>query len=406
MRTQAVVGVLALCQVACGQIKTKLDAAADLANDAKAKVPDVRQYGRDLEAKIRSLDVRFEMQTVRYDPTTKQFTNLTPPATKRNLFAVERIGDKLYVLGGLDENGDYSNVLERYDPATDAWTILASWPRPGFAFIEKVGELLCAIGGYKNLDQPIRREVDCYDPATDVWSTGAQVPEAYSSFYPVVYGGKAYVLGGSNASLEMVDSSWSYDPITDQWQQLAPLPEPRGLMGAAAVGDRIYLTGGFETLSAGSSGEDEPQDRSMLVYAPAANQWSRAPDMPHSRALYSVDSVNGKLAVFFGVTTGPLVELYDPAKDRWVGGEDPPLLPSGGVYTYVKHAEQMYLFVIADQLSVNKIGSSGALWRYDEVVNQWSEVARRSSNEQDALFVGNSLDDMIYWVGAQTIIVY
>jgi hypothetical protein len=128
--------------------------------------------------------------------------------------------------------------------------------------------------------------------------------------------------------------------------------------------------------------------------------------MPHSRALYGIDSVNGKLAVFFGITSGPLVELYDPAAGKWISGDDPPTLPSGGVYTYVKHAEQMHLFVIADQISIDKIGSSGALWRYDETMNLWSQVARRGSDKPDALFVGDSVGSQIYWVGAQTIILY
>ncbi|HEY5957094.1 MAG TPA: kelch repeat-containing protein, partial [Polyangiaceae bacterium] len=198
MLRNKIVGLLLAGTVSCGQldakVNAKLDEAGDVITKASAKVPDVKQYAKDLEEKIRNLDVQFEMQTVRYDPKTKEFTNLTPPPTERNLFAVEQIGGKLYVLGGLDADGDYVNTLEAYDPTTDSWSTRSSWPHPGFAFVEKVGELLCAIGGYKNLDEPIRRDVDCYDPATDVWQAGAPVPEAYSSFYPVVQGGKVYLL--------------------------------------------------------------------------------------------------------------------------------------------------------------------------------------------------------------------
>jgi hypothetical protein len=403
-----------VCAVAslfsCGKLESKIDAKLDAAGDvigkASAKIPDVKQYEKDLEEKIRNLDVKFVMQTVRYDPSTKVFTNLTPPATERNLFSVEQIGGKLYVLGGLNPDGNYVSTLEAYDPTTDSWASLADWPHPGFAYVEKVGELLCAIGGYKNLTEPIRRNVDCYDPATDAWFAGPQIPESYSSFAPVVQDGKVYLLGGTSASLGLVSSAWSYDPLEGEWHKLKSLPEARGLMGAASVGGRIYLTGGFGTKTFDRDDADKLQDLSMLVYDPATDQWSHAPDMPHARALYGIDSVNGKLAVFFGITTGPLVELYDPSTSTWMNGEDPPTLPSGGIYTYVKHNEQMHLFVIADQISISKIGSSGALWRYDETTNTWGMIARRGSDERDALFVGDSVNGAIYWVGAETVITY
>jgi hypothetical protein len=400
--------------LACSQVETKVDEAADAADAAgvvdkfQIDAADQRQYEDELRAQIEELDVRFEMQTVRYDPETKVFTNLTPPPTKRNLFAVEELEGRLYVLGGLDEDGNYSSALERYEPETDRWETLASWPNPGFAFVNRLGSLLCAIGGYQDLDEPIRREVDCYDPESNTWSEREPVPEGYSSFYPIVYDDRVYILGGTDESsiTHVVDSAWMYEPTEDRWQALSPLPEPRGAMGAVAVQDRIYLTGGFGDGTFAEETMNDPQDRDMLIYDPADDSWGRAADMPHSRALYGIDSIEGKVAVFFGLTDGPLVELYDPDTDSWSEGTDPPELPDGGVYTYVKHDEQMHLFAIADQLSISKISASGTLWRYDEPSNEWSELARRGSEEEDALFVGDSVADQIFWVGARTILVY
>ncbi len=358
----------------------------------------------DLEDVVENADVRFEMHAIRLVPESKTYVAVSPPPTKRSLFRVHAVGGELLVLGGLDEDGRYVSTLEAYDPAADTWQERAPWPEAGFAWQLVVGERLCTVGGYQSLEDPIRTAVDCYHPATDTWVRGPEVPEAYSWFVPVAHGGKVYVLGGIDDELELMRSAWSFDPQTNVWTELAALPSGRAFMGVQPVGGKIYLTGGFSEATFSTAKEKEPQDRDMLAYDPALDAWSLEPQMPHSRALYALDEVGGKLAVTFGITDGPLVELFDPATGQWTAGTDPPALPTFGVYSYAKHADAMHLLAVADQASPTALSSTGTTWRYDPVSDAWGIVATRDPEEPNALFLGQSVGGELFFVGARTIL--
>jgi hypothetical protein len=401
-------GCLALIPLACspGGLADLDDELEDIGNEweteARADV-DISGALDDLEDKIKEFDVEFTMHNSRYDDAEGRFIEKTPSTHVRNLFSVHSIDGQVYVIGGLNEDGNYVDTFERYDPATDAWENLPDWPRTGFAHVMVVGRHLCTIGGYKNLAEPIRKDVDCYDVDGGTWIQGPDVPESYSSFYPVSYDGRVYVLGGSDDDFNVMSSTWIFDPLENSWEEGAHLPSPRALAGVQPVGSKIYVTGGFgpDTFSGSDSDSDAPQDTGMLVYDPAANTWETAPDMPHARALYALDEIEGKLAVFFGLTDGPLLEFFDPATGTWKGGMDPEELPSGGVYTYARHDGKIHLLAVADESTSSSLESSGALWRYDLAADEWSNIAHREA-EQDALFSGASVGDAIHWIGAHT----
>jgi N-acetylneuraminic acid mutarotase len=64
----------------------------------------------------------------KYDPATNAWTTLTPMPTARESLAAAAFG-RLYVVGGdTTASGAYSSTLERYDPATNSWTTLAPMP--------------------------------------------------------------------------------------------------------------------------------------------------------------------------------------------------------------------------------------------------------------------------------------
>ncbi len=367
---------------------------------------DIADAWDDVKAKMDEFDVEFTMVNSRYDATEGRFIERTPSIHKRNLFSTHTIDDKIYVIGGLNEDGNYVDTFERYDPETDTWEDLPPWSRPGFAYVLVVGRHLCAIGGYQNLKEPIRTGVDCYDVDEGSWSEAPDVPESYSSFAPVSLGGRVYVLGGSDSTLSLMSTSWIFNPRENAWSKGARMPSPRALAGVQAVGGKIYVTGGFgpKTFHLAEEDSDAPQDRGMLVYDPAADSWATAPDMPHARALYGLDGVDGMLTVFFGLTNGPLVEFYDPSTRKWRGGTDPEMLPSGGVYTYAKFDEKVHLLAVADGVTATSLESSGSLWRYDLEADQWAKIARREEGT-DALFQGAPTHDAIHWIGAHTLFI-
>jgi hypothetical protein len=358
----------------------------------------------DLEEQIENLDVEFTMQHTRFDAESGEFVELTPPNVKRNLMSIAVVSEQILLLGGLNEDGNYSNALETYDVESDSWRTLQPRAESGFSWDLVVGDLLCSVGGYKDLDTPIRRDVECYDLAADEWTEREQVPRAYASFVPVSVGGKVLIPGGLDADLNAVNDLWQYDPATDAWTELAPLPFGFVLGGAVVLENEVYLVGGFKVHS---DDEEAPSDRDMLVYNVATDTWRTAPDMPHWRALYATDAVEGHVTAFFGVTEAgaPLVDFYDPEQDQWFPGTDPPEPPDGGVYSYVRHQDQMHLFTLASGVSGGSTTSNGELWRYSVADDQWRVVGTRTSGE-DALFIGASLGAHLHFVGAKTTVLH
>lgn len=95
------------------------------------------------------------------------------------------IDGKLYVAGGADDSG-YTSTTEVHDPATNAWTTLASMPTavqgPGSAV--SCGKLY-AVGGHAS--GTIVSTVQVYDPTTNAWSTSHRYPRRRITSTPSWY---------------------------------------------------------------------------------------------------------------------------------------------------------------------------------------------------------------------------
>uniref|UniRef100_A0A452IP79 Kelch like family member 20 n=1 Tax=Gopherus agassizii TaxID=38772 RepID=A0A452IP79_9SAUR len=61
----------------------------------------------------------------RYDPKTDTWTMVAPLSMPRDAVGVCLLGDKLYAVGGYDGQ-TYLNTMESYDPQTNEWTLMAS----------------------------------------------------------------------------------------------------------------------------------------------------------------------------------------------------------------------------------------------------------------------------------------
>lgn len=370
--------------------------------------PADQQALKDLSADAGvSAEVKFEMHFERYDEAKGSFEVLTPPPKERNGFSVVASGGKLLVLGGLNVNGNYTSVVEGYDPTTQTWSTLADWPKPRAAWFTAVGDgLVCAVGGFLGADVLHgTNQIECYDVATDTWSSRAPVPDTKDTFWPATLDGKLYVVGGtqntSKDAFHPVDTASVYDPTSDTWTSLAKLPAARGAAAVHPLGGKLYMVGGFSSDWLGSH-DDTPEERSMLVYSPQSDSWALSPQMPNTRWLFGTAPVGNDLVVFFGLGASNLLDRYDPSSDAWTSAPDPTQKLDPGVYTYVVHEGALYLLVLADRISTSELSASGKLWKFDMASNTWSVVAQRGADDRDALFVGETLGGNLYFTGAFT----
>ena len=60
----------------------------------------------------------------RYDPATNRWEVMAPMSTQRSSHAAAVIEGKLYAVGGKGDGGP-SDSVERYDPAANTWEVMA-----------------------------------------------------------------------------------------------------------------------------------------------------------------------------------------------------------------------------------------------------------------------------------------
>ena len=228
------------------------------------------------------------------------------------------IGDKVYVVCGMQANGVRSNRLFVYDTASDAWQERAPLPIARGADhcnVSSAGGKLYFTGGIRLGAGFLTPQTFVYDPATDGWTQKERMAVARGASGVAVLGGKIYVAGGEGAQLSGTAFE-AFDLGTERWAVLPALPESRTHLTAQAVDGKLYAIGG--RLPNGQVRGD------VFEYDPAAGSWAGRTPMPTPRAGIASGVIADKIIVFGG--EGPSgrpertyeeVEEYDPATDSW-----------------------------------------------------------------------------------------
>jgi N-acetylneuraminic acid mutarotase len=134
----------------------------------------------------------------RFDPLTQIWS--TRAASKYDHWngTGRVIGGKFYVVGGGDD-GTVRRELEVYDPATNSWTYKGLIPsaRWGAASVALDGKLYVAGGrGPKGAKEWNGDVLEMYDPATNAWTAKRSMPTARWGAAGAVWKGMFYVIGG------------------------------------------------------------------------------------------------------------------------------------------------------------------------------------------------------------------
>lgn len=179
-----------------------------------------------------------------YNITTNSFIDVVDPPTDRLDFEVAQSGGIIYVLGGWTENNNTSsNVVEAYNPANDTWWAVALM-HVGRRNAQAVGldGYIYAIGGFTGLgwSTPVK-SVERYDPATNAWTLVSSMNDYFFECGATAHKGKIVVAGGSAYKA----FSEVYFPGSDLWVDGPPIPFDNYLDNEmASVGDYVYSVGG------------------------------------------------------------------------------------------------------------------------------------------------------------------
>eukprot|EP00470_Lotharella_oceanica_P003489 CAMPEP_0170178408 /NCGR_PEP_ID=MMETSP0040_2-20121228/11864_1 /TAXON_ID=641309 /ORGANISM="Lotharella oceanica, Strain CCMP622" /LENGTH=340 /DNA_ID=CAMNT_0010421455 /DNA_START=28 /DNA_END=1050 /DNA_ORIENTATION=- len=187
-----------------------------------------------------------------YDPATNTWETLPPIKVKRGGVTGQAVEGKIYVIGGMDDDGKSLDTVEAYDPKTNEWSMVAPLQErrdnPGSAVLN--GELYVFGGrttnaGVREIIDPCLRTVEKYDVKTNSWSFVAPMPTGRRTMVVGTLNGKAQVMGGEKKpDGSAFDENEEYDPKTDSWRSLTPMHVGRHGAAGGTIGDRVYLAGG------------------------------------------------------------------------------------------------------------------------------------------------------------------
>jgi hypothetical protein len=246
-------------------------------------------------------NLRTTDQVARYDIRSGTWSTLAPLPVGVNHPAVAagagRCAGQVYVYGGYTANGTLSDevdVLQRFDPRTGAWSLLAgSGVARGAATLAPVGCSLYAIGGVSG--GAVQRLVQIYDIRSGTWRPGPSMRVPREHLASVSTRGHVLVFGGRDPSGNL-DAVEDLDIRTGKWRSRRPIPTPRSGFGAVVVRGWAVVVGGEELTPGGET------IRPVQAFDPRSKRWRKLPGMLTPRHGLGVVAQGSRV---FAVEGGP-----------------------------------------------------------------------------------------------------
>ena len=248
-----------------------------------------------------------------------KWTQKTDMLTPRLQLATAVVNGQIYAIGGL--NGGPQSAMEVYDPEKDIWTKKADMPtaRGGIAASTVDGKIY-VFGGHRIAFEPLDT-VQMYDPAKDQWTRKKRMPLPIDRMTTSVVNGQIYLIGGWDFPDDVYSTVFQYNPEGDAWTRKADMPTARGGHAAVVFEERIYVFGGGtfkETTHGGIRYFDVVE-----MYDPAEDRWARNPKMPVPKIGLGVDTVDRKIYTIGGTASDNVsrlsrVDIFIPEDGTWL----------------------------------------------------------------------------------------
>jgi N-acetylneuraminic acid mutarotase len=182
-----------------------------------------------------------------YDPAANTWIQKADLPSPRMFNGVTSLNGKLYVIGGLGPNSEYTNTVYAFDPGNNSWSEAAPMPtsRDGVGAVASNGKIF-AIGGNGGT---WLSTVEVFDPVANTWSTKKSMPIPLADMGNNIAEskGQIYIVGGctGRGSCSMASNVVVYDVATDTWGSLPNLPIARTSGGDTIINGILYAIGGY-----------------------------------------------------------------------------------------------------------------------------------------------------------------
>jgi hypothetical protein len=217
-----------------------------------------------------------------FNIVTQTWQAMPPMKTRRIGCAAVALDGKLYVVGGcFDDLIGVRTSMERFDPDTQAWEAMPPVPAARqYCSAATVHGKRYVIGGKVGLGFRWASDpsnlMDRFDPASNTWEAMPPMATGRYNCASAVIDGKLYVFGGLGTHENVLDSVECFDPATHEWARMPLMALKRAGLRASALNGQIYVQGGRAL--------GRMVDHSILeVFSPARasddplSSWSTAP---------------------------------------------------------------------------------------------------------------------------------
>ncbi|GIY20627.1 kelch-like protein 26 [Caerostris darwini] len=185
----------------------------------------------------------------------------------RECFSSCTVQDSILIFGGKNNRGPLNSV-EKYDPETLEWSIIAimRYCMGEVAIAKMNGSVFIFGGNSKN------RSLNCcerFDLSDESWKHIAPMKYCRHGAKTAKVDGYIYVFGGfwNEVCLSTVER---YDPSSNTWTYVSPMIKPRANFGIARLGNLVYVIGGQNT----SGYLDDVE-----VYNCKTDRWEKGPSI-------------------------------------------------------------------------------------------------------------------------------
>ena len=214
--------------------------------------------------------------------------------------------------------------IERYDSKEDRWERVDHPMRTAryFLAVGVMGDKLYVVGGVDKRNASLA-SAECYDSSTGRWTPVASMSQRRYGCGAGVLNGKLYVIGGTmEKNGDYLDTAERYDPVADLWEDVAPMSTSRYCCGVCVINGKLFAVGGVD--------KKYVKLASVESFDPVTGEWSQEPSMLTARYNCGVEESAGKMYVVGGRDEKnralQTVECFDTLTSTWY-----PAAPMGTV---------------------------------------------------------------------------
>lgn len=228
------------------------------------------------------------------------------------------IDNNVYIGTGynVNEDDEYMNDFWKYDPTTDSWTKIASFPGVG-----RTGAVSFVIDGKAYVGTGYSGKIKLkdfymYDPTSDTWTSVADFGGS-ARYGAVAFGIGAYGYVGTGFDDNNLRDFYKFDPTSGTWTQIVSIG------GSKRVNAATFTINNIAYVCTGVNNGIYQTD--LWAFDPATETWTQKKDLDEDDSWTITRShavgfnLNNKGYIGLGYNSGVRSDIweYDPTLDTW-----------------------------------------------------------------------------------------